>query len=154
MHTKQPTATSDSGHAKEETKVAMDRGRRCAVSHHRRPLQQLRSGQNSSTSSTTTSTSAAAAPNTTTTTEGPQPPNVQQLTWNVQPGPDGDIVTATFKIGENLTNGLTKDGARYDTIKILKYAQQVYPNLAEVDVHAMADMWTCTGAAALIRSRL
>jgi hypothetical protein len=76
----------------------------------------------------------------TTTTKGPQPPQVQGLRWDIQPSPDGDIVTAKFKIAENLTKGLTKDGARIDTMNILKYAQQAYPNLAEVHVDASADM--------------
>jgi len=76
----------------------------------------------------------------TTTTQGPQPPQVQGLRWDIQPSPDGDIVTAKFKIAENLTKGLTKDGARIDTMDILKYAQQAHPNLAEVHVDASADM--------------
>jgi hypothetical protein len=75
-----------------------------------------------------------------TTTHGPQPPQVQGLRWDVQPSPDGDIVTAKFKIAENLTKGLTKDGARMDTMSILKYAQQTYPNLAAVNVDASAGM--------------
>jgi hypothetical protein len=102
---------------------------------------------NSSTSSSSASsasaatTSAPAAAPTTTTPQGPQPPaGVKNLTFDVQPGPDGDIVTARYKISENLTAGLTKDGARIDTVSILKYAQAAYPNLAEVDVDASADM--------------
>jgi hypothetical protein len=75
------------------------------------------------------------------TAQGPQrPADVQGLTFDVKPGPDGDIVTANFKIGENLTNGLTKDGARIDTMKILKYVHAAYPNLAEVHVNGSADM--------------
>jgi hypothetical protein len=101
-------------------------------------------GKNTGTAATATSPAAAAAgpamTTTTTTTQGPQPPRVQGLRWDVQPGPDGDIVTAKFKIGENLTNGLSKDGARIDTMNILKYAQQAYPNLAEVHVDGSADM--------------
>ena len=49
-------------------------------------------------------------------------------------------MTARFKIAENLTNGLTKDGARIDTEDILKYAQAEYLNLAEVHVYGTADM--------------
>jgi hypothetical protein len=108
----------------------------CQHSHHGGG-----SSTNSSTSSTAASPSATAAPDTSTTPQGPRPPNAKDLTWNVQPSPDGgDIVTATFKIGENLTKGLTKDGARSDTADILKYALQAYPNAVEFDVHAMADM--------------
>lgn len=85
--------------------------------------------------------SATAAPATTTAPQGPQPPAyVRELTFDVKPGPDGDIVTATYKIGENFTKGLTKDSARIETMDILKYALQAYPNAVEFDVHAMADM--------------
>jgi hypothetical protein len=98
-------------------------------------------GKNTPTSATATS-SAAAGP-ATTTTQGPQPP--AGATFDVHPGtgditPVGDIVTAKFKIRENLTEGLTKDGARIDTMSILKYAQAEYPNLAEVTVYGSADM--------------
>lgn len=101
------------------------------------------SSSSSSSSSKTPSTSAAAAPapDTTTTSAGPTKPDVQQLTLNEQPGSDGaDVVSATYKIAENLTAGLTKDTARMDTAKILQYVLAAYPNLTEVDVHAKADM--------------
>jgi hypothetical protein len=97
-------------------------------------------GKNTPTSATATS-SAAAAPATTTTPRGPQAPaDVQGLWFDVKPGPNGKIVTAHFKIGEGFTNGLTKDGARIDTMNILKFAQAAYPNVAEVDVDGSADM--------------
>jgi hypothetical protein len=97
-------------------------------------------GKNTATSATATS-SAAAAPATTTTPQGPQAPaGVQGLWFDVKPGPNGKIVTAHFKISEGFTNGLTKDGARIDTMHILKFAQAKYPNLAEVHVDASADM--------------
>jgi hypothetical protein len=100
------------------------------------------SSSSSSSKPTSTSTAPAPAPQTTTTTSaGPAKPNVQQLTISEQPGPDGsDVVSATYKIGENFTAGLTKDTARMDTAKILQYALAAYPNLTEVDVHANADM--------------
>ena len=70
--------------------------------------------------------------------QGPKPP--AGVTFDTRPGPAGDIVDAGFKIGESLTSGLMKDNARITTVDILKYAQQAYPNLAEVDVSAAADI--------------
>lgn len=106
-------------------------GERCAHSDQ---------GKNTPTSATATS-SASAAPATTTTPQGPQPPaDVHGLTFDVNPGPNGDIVTAKFKISQDFTMGLAKDGARIDTVNILKYVQAAYPNLAEVHVDASADM--------------
>jgi hypothetical protein len=102
------------------------------------------SSSSSSPSSPSSSTSAAAAPPaepTSTTPPGPTPPSVKEFSINEQPGPDGtDLVSATYKIGENLTEGLTKDTARIETSQILQYAVAKYPNLTEVDVHARADM--------------
>jgi cytoskeletal protein RodZ len=96
----------------------------------------------SASASATASTSAAAAPetgpDTSTTPQGPQPP--EGVTFEVSPGPNGDIVTASYKLQENFTAGLTKDTARYKTVEVLKYAQSAYPKLAEVDVHVTADM--------------
>jgi hypothetical protein len=66
---------------------------------------------------------------------------VEDLRFDVNPGPNGgDIVTAKFKISEDFTEGMAKDGARIDTMNILKYVQAAYPNLAEVHVDASADM--------------
>jgi hypothetical protein len=101
--------------------------------------------EDSSSTSTSPSSATSAAPTTPaatpTTPRGPKPPaNVEGLTFDVKPGPNGDIVTAKFKIAGGFTRGTTKDGARIDTVDILKYAQAAYPNLAEVDVDALSDM--------------
>jgi hypothetical protein len=90
----------------------------------------------SSAPSTPTASSSEAAP-TSTAPPGPALPDVKDLTINEQPG---DVISATYKIGENLTDGLTKDTARYETSLILKYALAKYPNLTEVDVHGKADL--------------
>lgn len=96
------------------------------------------SSSTSTSNSTSSSNAAAAAP---TTPQGPKPPaNVKALNISPPPGPDVDVVTARYKIGENLTKGLTKDGARIDTVDILKYIKAAYPNLTEVHVDATADM--------------
>ena len=96
------------------------------------------SGDKKDSSSTSSSSAAAAAP---TTPQGPKPPaNVKALNISPPPGPDVDVVTARYKIGENLTEGLTKDGARIETVDILKYIKAAYPNLTEVHVAATADM--------------
>jgi len=80
--------------------------------------------------------SPQAAP-TSTTPPGPVLPSVKDLAIDVSPE---DVVTATYKSGENLTAGITKDVARYETSLILKYALAKYPNLSAVNVHAKADL--------------
>ncbi|MGO4445083.1 hypothetical protein AB4Z42_17165 [Mycobacterium sp. 2YAF39] len=49
-------------------------------------------------------------------------------------------MTAAFAIGDNLTEGLIKDGARFETIDILEYAKQVYPNASQVNVRGSFPM--------------
>lgn len=49
-------------------------------------------------------------------------------------------MTARFTISDNLTEGLIKDGARFDTIDILKYATKTYPNAPEVAVQGTFPM--------------
>jgi hypothetical protein len=94
------------------------------------------SGQSKSTAaSNAPASSAAAAP---TTPQGPKSPANANI--SPPPGPDVDVVTARYKIGESLTKGLTKDGARIDTENILKYIKAAYPNLTEVHVFGTADM--------------
>lgn len=43
-------------------------------------------------------------------------------------------MTAAFAIGDNFTEGLIKDGARFKTIDILEYAKAMYPNASQVTV--------------------
>jgi hypothetical protein len=49
-------------------------------------------------------------------------------------------VTAVFHIKDNFTAGLIKDGARFDTIDILKYAKATYPDAASVNVQGKFPM--------------
>jgi hypothetical protein len=79
----------------------------------------------SSSSSRSSSSSTVATPT------GPKKPNA---TFTTASGPDGDEVTATFAIGDNFTEGLIKDGARFETIDILKYAKLTYPKASQVTV--------------------
>lgn len=37
-------------------------------------------------------------------------------------------------IGDNFTEGMIKDGARFDTIDILEYANAMFPNASQVTV--------------------
>ena len=95
--------------------------------------------QAKSTAASNAPASSAAAPPTT--PQGPKPPaNVKALNISPPPGPDVDVVTARYKISDNFTKGLTKDGARINTVDILKYIKAAYPNLTEVHVAATADM--------------
>jgi hypothetical protein len=82
-------------------------------------------------SSTSSSSASAAAP------AGPKTP---EATFTTTQGPDGDVVTARFAIKDNLTKGFIKDGARFDTIEILKYAQAMYPNASQVNVQGTFPM--------------
>ena len=93
------------------------------------------SGSRSATSTSTSprSPSATAAP----TPTGPEKPDA---TFTTAPGPEGEEVTAAFSIHDNLTEGLIKDGARFDTIDILKYAKATYPNAAAVNVQGKFPM--------------
>lgn len=89
--------------------------------------------QTSTTTATTTTevSISAAAPSTSPTPTGPQKPDASFTTGE---GLGGQDVTATFTIGDNLTEGFIKAGARYKTIEILKYAEATYPDAAQVTV--------------------
>jgi hypothetical protein len=50
------------------------------------------------------------------------------------------VVTARFAIHDNFTEGLIKDGARFETIDILKYAKATYPDASEVNVQGSFPM--------------
>lgn len=106
--------------------------------HHSDTSSTSGQGKSTATSGSPASSAAAAAP---TTPQGPKPPaNVEALKISPPPGLDVSVVTARYKISENLTKGLTKDGARMDTVDILKYVKAAYPNVSEVHVFATADM--------------
>jgi hypothetical protein len=91
--------------------------------------------ESGSSGSSTTSAVATASPSPT-----PTGPTKPAATFTVTPGPDGDEVTAVFAIKDNFTEGLIKDGARFDTIDILKYAKATYPNAASVNVQGKFPM--------------
>ena len=87
--------------------------------------------------STATSSSSATA------TAPPEPAGPKlptNATVTTDQGPDGEVVTARFAIKDNFTNGFIKDGARFDTIDILKYANAKYPNASEVNVQGTFPM--------------
>jgi Protein of unknown function (DUF2510) len=84
----------------------------------------MNKGKDDSSSSSRSSSSSTVA-----TPTGPKKPDA---TFTTASGPDGDEVTATFAIGDNFTEGLIKDGARFETIDILKYAKLTYPKASQV----------------------
>ncbi|WP_374021473.1 DUF2510 domain-containing protein [Mycobacterium sp. HNNTM2301] len=89
------------------------------------------------------SSSAAAAPPESTaaapsTPAGPKKPD--GVTFTTSPGPDGDVVDARFAIRDNYTEQMIKDGARTDTIDILRYARATYPDASAVNVQGTFPM--------------
>ncbi|OBH79413.1 hypothetical protein A5682_17140 [Mycobacterium mantenii] len=94
-----------------------------------------KNGQSSSSSSSATAAAPApseAAP------AGPKKPD--GVTFTTAPGPNGDVVDARFAIRDNYTEQLIRDGARLDTIGILKYARATYPDAAAVNVQGTFPM--------------
>jgi hypothetical protein len=81
------------------------------------------------------STPTEAAPPTPT---GPKKPD--GATFATAPGPDGDVVNARFAIRDNYTEQMIKDGARLDTIDILRYAKATYPDASAVNVQGTFPM--------------
>lgn len=61
-------------------------------------------------------------------------------TFTTLDGPEGELVTAQFAIHDNFTKGMIKDGARFETIEILRYAKATYPNAAQVTVEGTFPM--------------
>ncbi|WP_406815754.1 DUF2510 domain-containing protein [Mycobacterium sp. M23085] len=84
--------------------------------------------------------SAAAAPTEAapTTPAGPKKPD--GVTFTTSPGPNGQVVDARFAIRDNYTEQMIKDGARLDTIDILKYAHATYPDASAVNVQGTFPM--------------
>ncbi|WAC93525.1 DUF2510 domain-containing protein [Mycobacterium sp. Aquia_213] len=94
--------------------------------------------QSTSGSSPTTagpSTLTEAAPPTPT---GPKKPD--GVAFATAPGPNGDVVNARFAIRDNYTETMIKDGARLDTIDILRYARATYPDASAVNVQGTFPM--------------
>lgn len=69
---------------------------------------------------------------------GPKKPD--GVTFTVAPGPNGGVVDARFAIRDNYTERMIKDGARSDTIDILKYAKATYPDASAVNVQGTFPM--------------
>ncbi|KLO42369.1 hypothetical protein ABW17_12015 [Mycobacterium nebraskense] len=69
---------------------------------------------------------------------GPKKPD--GVTFTVAPGPNGDVVDARFAIRDNYTEQMIKDGARLDTIDILRYATATYPDASAVNVQGTFPM--------------
>lgn len=87
----------------------------------------------SSSGSRTTSAVATASP----TPTGPVKPDA---TFTTGQGPQGLEVTARFAIGDNFTEGMIKDGARFDTIDILEYSKLTYPTAGSVNIQGSFPM--------------
>lgn len=79
-------------------------------------------------------TSEAAPP----TPAGPKKPD--GVTFTTAPGPNGEVVNAKFAIRDNYTEQMIRDGARTDTIDILKYARATYPDASAVNVQGTFPM--------------
>lgn len=90
--------------------------------------------------STPSSSSVAAGPTepAPSTPAGPKKP--EGVTFSTAPGPNGDVVDARFAIRDNYTEQLIRDGARLDTIDILKYARATYPDASAVNVQGSFPM--------------
>jgi hypothetical protein len=69
---------------------------------------------------------------------GPKKPD--GVAFATAPGPNGDVVNARFAIRDNYTETMIKDGARLDTIDILKYARATYPDASAVNVQGTFPM--------------
>ncbi|WP_052773238.1 hypothetical protein [Mycolicibacterium senegalense] len=80
-------------------------------------------------------TPAPAAPST---PQPPTPPN--GVTARVGSGPAGDVVVTEFDIHDSLTKGMIASGARRDTVDILKWADEAYPQATEVTVQGRFPM--------------
>lgn len=80
-------------------------------------------------------TPAEAAP---ATPAGPKKPD--GVTFTTTSGPNGEVVDARFAIRDNYTEQMIKDGARTDTIDILRYARATYPDAAAVNVQGTFPM--------------
>jgi Protein of unknown function (DUF2510) len=79
--------------------------------------------------------SSEAAPST---PAGPKKPD--GVTFTIAPGPNGDVVDARFAIRDNYTEQMIRDGARLDTIDILRYARATYPDASAVNVQGTFPM--------------
>lgn len=94
-------------------------------------------------SESTGSSSIAEGPSTPTEAAPSTPPSPKKpdgVAFATAPGPNGDVVNAHFAIRDNYTEKMIKDGARLDTIDILKYARATYPDASAVNVQGTFPM--------------
>jgi hypothetical protein len=72
------------------------------------------------------------------TTTGPKKPD--GVAFTTDPGPNGEVINARFAIRDNYNETMIKDGARRDTIDILRYARATYPDAFSVNVRGTFPM--------------
>ncbi|MGZ4585657.1 MAG: DUF2510 domain-containing protein [Mycobacterium sp.] len=99
------------------------------------PKKDSQSTPSSSSAPAGSSTPTEAAPST---PAGPKKPD--GVTFTTAPGPNGDVVDARFAIRDNYTEQMIKDGARLDTIDILRFARATYPDASAVNVQGTFPM--------------
>jgi hypothetical protein len=96
-------------------------------------LDKTHDSQPSSTTGPSTVTEAAPS-----TPAGPKKPD--GVAFVVDPGPNGEVINARFAIRDNYTESMIRNGARRDTIDILRYARATYPDAASVNVQGTFPM--------------
>lgn len=99
--------------------------------------------RNDSQATSSSSGPAAAGPSTMTEAMPPTPTGPKKpdgVAFAISPGPNGDVVDARFAIRDNYTETMIKDGARHDTIDILRYARATYPDASAVNVQGTFPM--------------
>jgi|GEM_PF-6092362 len=64
--------------------------------------------------------------------DSPQPP--AGVEFDVLPGAGGDSVFAEFDVSQNVTTGTIRSVAQAETVAILKYARDTYPDASKVFV--------------------
>ncbi len=82
--------------------------------------------------------SSEPAPAAPTTPQAPTPPS--GVTARVGSGPNGDVVVTEFDIHDAFTKGMIARQAQRDTVKILKWADEAYPQAVEVTVQGRFPM--------------
>lgn len=100
-------------------------------------------GDRNDSQSTSPSGPAAVGPSTLTEAMPPTPTGPKKpdgVTYTISPGPNGDVVEARFAIRDNYSETMIKDGARRDTIDILRYARATYPDASAVNVQGTFPM--------------
>lgn len=82
--------------------------------------------------------SGAPAPPAPTTSQAPTPPS--GVTARVGSGPAGDVVVTEFDIHDGFTKSMIARNAQRETVKILKWADEAYPQAVEVTVQGRFPM--------------